>query len=219
MKVYFHEIRDEELSYSFTEDTPWIMEVIGQLDERMDRIQRPPNWKPRSRPTEVSFTLRRLDDLIHVTGKVKTQLYMLCSLCADPFQLPINIQFHALLTQSEVYADAPRETSHRSKLDEDAFESDDDEDLDEEELGPAMDFNSSDFEVTVVKEPLVDLKEVLNEQLVLILPMQPKPDKDEKGDCIKCGRSQVAYTPEKTEPLKENPFVVLKDFGKKPEKN
>jgi uncharacterized metal-binding protein YceD (DUF177 family) len=47
--------------------------------------------------------------------------------------------------------------------------------------------------------------------------MQPKPDKDDNGDCTKCGRSQSAYLPEKQEPLKENPFAVLKNFKKKTE--
>lgn len=210
MKVYFHEIKDAELSYSFTEDTPWVMEVIGALDERMDRIQRPPNWKPRSRATEVSFSLRRVDDLIHVTGKVKTQLFLLCSLCADAFQFPIQTQFHTLLTQSEIYAEVPRETSHQTAT---GFEPDDDEPLEDE--GPAMNLNSSDFEVTVVKEPVANLKEILHEQIVLILPMQPKPEKDKNGDCVKCGKPQIAPVKIRTEPLKENPFAVLKNFGQK----
>ena len=220
MKVYFHEIKDQDLNYTFTEATPWIMEVIGALDERIDRIQRPPNWKPRSRPTEVTFTLRRVDDLIHVTGRVKSQLFLLCSLCADGFSFPINHQFHALLTQSEVYAEAPRETSHNKGHESaDAWETEDeDEDEDDaEEVNLPMDFSSSDFEVTVVKEPVADLKEILNEQIVLNLPMQPKPDKNDNGDCLKCGRSQATYLPERQEILKENPFAVLKDFKKKNE--
>ena len=215
MKVYFHEIKDQDLNYTFTETTPWIMEVIGALDERIDRIQRPPNWKPRSRPTEVTFTLRRVDDLIHVTGKVKSQLFLLCSLCADAFQFPVSTQFHVLLTQSEVYSEAPRETSHKGNNENDIWEVDEDDEDDEDEEGPPMTFSESDFEVTVVKEPLANLKEILNEQIVLSLPMQPKPDKNDKGDCSKCGRSQATYLPEKQEPLKENPFAVLKDFKKK----
>src|ERR1700752_4903217 len=114
MKVYFHEIKDQDLHYTFNESTPWVMEVVGQLDERMDGIVRPPNWKPRSRPTEVEFTLRRIDDLVHVNGHVKTQLFLLCSLCADAFQFPINTTFHLLLTTSEIYADAPREMANKS---------------------------------------------------------------------------------------------------------
>ena len=182
MKVYFHEIKDQDLNYTFTETTPWIMEVIGALDERIDRIQRPPNWKPRSRPTEVTFTLRRVDDLIHVTGKVKSQLFLLCSLCADAFQFPVSTQFHVLLTQSEVYSEAPRETSHKGNNENDIWEVDEDDEDDEDEEGPPMTFSESDFEVTVVKEPLANLKEILNEQIVLSLPMQPKPDKNDKGD-------------------------------------
>ncbi len=231
MKVNFHEIKDQDLEFHFDETTPWVMDVIGSLDERMDKIQRPPNWKPRSRPTEVSFTLRRVEDLIHVTGKVKTQLYLLCSLCADAFQFPIQKHFHVLLTQTEMYAEAPRETSHKTVHDstpepdiwdaddDDYLDLDDDEDDEDKEVVkvPTANFNSSDFEVTVVADPVADLKEILNEQIVLVIPMQPKPDKDEKDDCVKCGKPQVVVLPEQVQTLKENPFNVLKNFKKKPD--
>ena len=61
------------------------------------------------------------------------------------------------------------------------------------------------------------LKDILHEQIVLMLPMQPKPDKDEKGDCVKCGKSQVFLATEEKELIKENPFAVLKNFKKKPD--
>ncbi len=217
MKVYFHEIKDQDLDYHFDESTPWVMDVIGSLDERMDRIQRPPNWKPRSRPTQVSFTLRRVDDLIHVSGKAKTHLYLLCSLCADAFQFPIQLQFHTLLTQTEMYAEAPRESSRKNTFEHDEGLQDwlsDDEDEDEGEEAP-FNLNASDFEITVVKEPLADLKEILHEQIVLTLPMQPKPEPDDKGDCSKCGRNQTSFQREAEEPLRENPFSVLKNLKKK----
>ena len=217
MKVYFHEIKDQDLDYHFDESTPWVMDVIGSLDERMDRIQRPPNWKPRSRPTQVSFTLRRVDDLIHVSGKAKTHLYLLCSLCADAFQFPIQVQFHTLLTQTEMYAEAPRESSRKNTFEHDEGLQDwlsDDEDEDEGEEAP-FNLNASDFEITVVKEPLADLKEILHEQIVLTLPMQPKPEPDDKGDCSKCGRDQASFQREAEEPLRENPFSVLKNLKKK----
>ncbi|NDG83762.1 MAG: hypothetical protein EBX52_01840 [Proteobacteria bacterium] len=218
MKVYFHEIKEQDLDYRFDENTPWIMEVIGALDERIDRIQRPPNWKPRSRPTEVTFTLRRVDDLVHVTGKVKTQLYLLCSLCADAFQFPIQTQFHVLLTQTPIYAETPRESSRKNVYEADAGEAvwEDDEDDGDDDV-PALNLNAADFEVSVVSEPLADLKEILNEQIILTLPMQPKPPQNEKGDCTKCGRNQLAYQPEHQEELKENPFSVLKNLKKKSE--
>lgn len=221
MKIYFHEIKDQELSYQFDEQTPWVMEVVGSLDERLDRIQRPPGWKPRSRPTQVSFKLHRVEDLIHISGKIKTQLFLLCSLCADGFSFPIQTQFHVLLTQSEVYGEAPRETSRKGSLASGTgggFEDSDDLDDEDDEIGPAMDFNASDFEVTVVKEPVVDFKEILNEQIMLLIPMQPKPDTNEKGDCIKCARPQAAMAPSArsdSAPLKENPFAVLKNYNKK----
>jgi uncharacterized metal-binding protein YceD (DUF177 family) len=221
MKVSFHEIKDEDLHYSFTETTPWIMEVIGSLDERQDRIQRPPNWKPRSRPTEVNFTLRHVEDLVHVTAKVKTNLFLTCSLCGDTFSFPVHTHFHVLLTQSEMYGNTSREKSHKGAFshEDPGFEADEDEDDsddqwgdDDDDSGAPMDFNSSDFEISVVKEPIADLKELLHEQITLIIPMQPKhPEGECKGPVLSWTDSQAK------EPLKENPFAVLKNFKKKPE--
>jgi uncharacterized metal-binding protein YceD (DUF177 family) len=209
MKVSFHEIKDQDLHYSFNETTPWIMEVIGSLDERQDRIQRPPNWKPRSRPTEVQFTLRRVEDLVHVTGKVKTFLYLTCSLCGETFQFPIQTSFHTLLTQSEVYSEVPREKSHKGSFNLDnGFEADEDE-AEDEDSAP-MDFNSSDFEITVVKDPIADLKEILHEQITLMIPMQPKHP---PGEC----KRQIVGHADTQEPLRENPFSILKNFKKKSE--
>jgi len=216
MKVYFHEIKDQDLQYAFTEDTPWIMEVVGQLDERMDQVTRPPNWKPRSRPTQVEFTLRRIDDLVHVTGKIKTQLFLLCSLCADGFHFPIQTQFHLLLTTSEIYGDVPRETSNKTNVDSMEDWLADDSDDEDEDQTPAMTMNTDDYEVSVVSEPAADLKEILHEQMALMIPMQPKPEKNEKDDCMKCGRNQLKLLPAQEELLKENPFAVLKNFKKKP---
>jgi uncharacterized metal-binding protein YceD (DUF177 family) len=157
-----------------------------------------------------------VDDLVHLTGKVKTQLYLLCSLCADNFQFPVQLQFHVLLTQSQVYGEVPRETSRKS-FDHDGDLSswlDDDSDEDDSD-SPPLNLSASDFEVTILKEPIVDLKEILHEQILLTIPMQPKPDKNDDGDCSKCGKSQMSFQPEGQEPLKENPFAVLKNFKKK----
>jgi hypothetical protein len=124
-----------------------------------------------------------------------------------------------MLTQSEMYAEAPRETSRKGGMAENPLKEDDDADLDDddEDLGPMTDFSAADFEVTVVKEPFANLKEILNEQIMLTIPMQPKPDMNEKGDCVKCGKPQAAMQTQVTDPkpLKENPFAVLKDYNKK----
>ena len=135
-------------------------------------------------------------------------------LCGETFQFPINTQFHTLLTQSEVYSETPREKSHKGSFNYDdnhGFETDDDFDdgfeEDDDEDGEPMDFNSSDFEVTVVKDPIADLKEILHEQIMLILPMQPKHP---PGECK--GKSPQWHN---EEPLKENPFSILKNFKKK----
>lgn len=221
MKIYFYEIKDQDLHYQFNEETPWVMEVVGALDERVDQIKRPPGWKPRTRPTQLEFTLRRVDELIHVQGKVKTQLNLLCSLCADPFPFNINTTFNVLLTQTGDYEEVPHEKSHRAPLsahdtsswlnDTDDTDDDDEDDENDEETGTA-----TDYEVTVVKEPVVDFKEILNEQLVLLIPMQPKPLLNDHGDCSKCGRAQSSILFNNSE-KPESPFAVLKsmEFPKK----
>ena len=116
-----------------------------------------------------------------------------------------------------MFAEAPRESSRKNTFEHDEGLQEwlsDEEDEDEGEEAP-FNLNASDFEITVVKEPLADLKEILHEQIVLTLPMQPKPEPDEKGDCSKCGRNQSSFQQEAEEPLRENPFSVLKNLKKK----
>ncbi len=219
MRIHFHEIKDEDLHYEFNEKTPWVMDIVGALDERADGIRRPPGWRPPSRETSVTFDIRKIDDLIHVQGKVKTKVYLLCSLCADAFQFPIDTPFNVLFTTNTIYSDTPRESSRRGATfdwggapHDDLGTSDDDFEEDSD-LGPAMSMNPNDYEVTVVKEPVMDLKEILNEQMVLLIPMQPKPPVNDDGDCQKCGKDQVKVSEGlQVAPLKENPFAALKTF-------
>jgi uncharacterized metal-binding protein YceD (DUF177 family) len=229
MKIWFHEIKDDDLKYRFTEEDPWIMEIVGSLDERISTVSRPTNWRPRSRPTVVDLTVRRVDELVHVQGKLETQLFLLCSLCAEAFSFPVERTFHALYTMNAEYGDQPREKSGQmvsATEDEDAFGEDDGVllDSDDDDLGPGessieldeKEDDGADFEVTVLDEPALDLKFILNEQIVLTIPMQPKPPKDEKDDCMKCGKPQLAWT-EPQKPLKENPFASALKNWKKPQ--
>jgi hypothetical protein len=129
----------------------------------------------------------------------------------------VQLRFHTLFTQNETYGEAPREV-HQGVLDSDDVWETDDEDEDDagedsDDKQAPMNLNASDFEVTIVTEPVIHLDEVLNEQIVLTLPMQPKPPCNEAGDCNKCGRNAESFALPVQENLpKENPFAVLKNL-------
>lgn len=197
MKIWFHEIKDEDLNYEFDENQPWVMDVVGALDERVDRISRPANWRPRSRPTRVQFQIRRLDELIHVNGKIETQLFLLCSACADAFPFVVRKEFNSLYTMNEEFAKTQHEKGRQTGESK------------EDSVNDQMD----DFEITLLEEAAIDLKDILNEQVVLTVPMQPKPPVKANGDCEKCGKPQVPDSFQEA-PLKENPFDVLKNWKK-----
>lgn len=215
MKLGFQEIKDEELHYEFDESAPWVMDIIGKLDEQSVQVTRPANWKPRSRATRVTLNIHRIDELISVRGTIETQLFLLCSLCADGFPFPVKRDFNALYTVNPEFAETPKEKSHNSfepnDLASDAFEDPDLEDEEAEFFQP-KDMDGSDYEVTLLEEPILDFPTILNEQIVLHIPMQPKPALTDDGDCQKCGKPQEAlYQPAK-EPLQRNPFAALKNW-------
>jgi uncharacterized metal-binding protein YceD (DUF177 family) len=211
MKLGFQEIKDEELHYEFDESSPWVMEIIGKLDEHAAQISRPANWKPRSRATRISLNIHRIDELVSVRGTIETQLFLLCSLCADGFPFPVKRDFNALYTINPDFAETPKEKSHSTFEPKDLIEDEDDLDP-EDEFFEQKDLDGSDYEVTLLDEPILDFANILNEQIVLHIPMQPKPPITDDGDCQKCGRAQEALYPPKKEPLQRNPFAALKNW-------
>ncbi len=176
MKVHLNEITQQEKLLDFSEKDAWVIKAIENLDEFDDdqtsalNLARGLTNKPKLRAADLHFNLRKVDEVVVITGKIATSLNLLCSRCGQSFRLPCDTQFSALFCQDPVLAGVDHR-GHPSK----------------QLHGRAHDEDSSDFEMTFLTEDFIELSDVLTEQLRLQIPFQPLCKEDCKGVCPSCG--------------------------------
>ena len=100
--------------------------------------------------------------MVMVEGRFHTRVILTCSRCLAAFESPLETRF--FLTFTPQSTDAP------------AFGAQDDIELESEDIGL----------ISFVGEE-IDLKEALQEEVVMALPMQPLCKPDCKGLCTRCG--------------------------------
>jgi len=213
MKVHLNDIREnQDYELKLDENTVWVSDVIRSLDEQAHDVVRPKGWKPKNRPIQLEIRIRRIDDLFEVDGRIQTGVNLLCSLCADGFNFSIQTRFRVLYTQNPQYlghvkkgrpgdAEVQRVFGKQGMSDESATLDDTD-----------------DFEVEVLEQPYINLADTLSEQMVLTIPIQPRPEQDEDERCRKCGLTPQDLGLSTDEDLDEesSPFAGLKNlFPKK----
>lgn len=109
-------------------------------------------------PVDLRFKVHKDKDRYRLVGTVNTVLELTCSRCLEPFQLPVDSAFDIrYLPQSE-----------NSGAEEDEVEEDD--------LSDAF-----------YRDEQIDLRQLLEEQFYLTLPMKPLHADDCKGLCPNCG--------------------------------
>ena len=109
-------------------------------------------------PLEGEIFLKRIPQGIKVKGKVKTSLFISCARCLKEFILPISSDFEELFLHIR-YAPA----------------------------GEEVELSREDMEVSFLREEVIDLKEVVEEQIWLQIPMKPLCHEGCKGLCPLCG--------------------------------
>lgn len=144
-------------------------------------------------PSALSIHLRaqRVQEMIEVEGEVGTRVRLSCSRCLKEFETTLTARFS--LTYSQ-------------ELPEVASESDEEEvEISAEEMG-LIPFHGDE----------IDLREAVQEQIVMALPVRPLCEEGCKGLCPHCGadlnRRDCGCRP----PIFNSKFGALKDF--KPEK-
>ena len=96
MKVYLHEITEQDTRLDFTDEDTWEASAIERADEPTgDEVP----VKPSKRPARVHFNLNKVDEVVIVSGEIKTELRLLCSRCANAFKMPTKPSFSALFCQ------------------------------------------------------------------------------------------------------------------------
>ncbi len=230
MKVFLHEIKELESELDFTESEKWLLDTVTSLDEHLDEPQVSRPTGAASLPSAVSasqrkadahFTLKRLDDVVVVTGDLHTEIRLCCSRCLKPFMLPAHANFSSLYSKDKVMAGV----AHLGRRPEDP----------NGEIRPigqnqgharhAHDFESDgdaitgrDVEIQYIDGDFIQLADVLREQLQLQIPFQPLCREDCKGMCANCGTDLNAGRCACSKFQTGSAFAALKNFpARKPD--
>jgi uncharacterized protein len=209
MKVYLHEITEQDTLLDFTEEDAWVVEAVERADE-----PEPENVAPAKSPkraAEVHFNLRKVDDVVIASGQVKTEIKLLCSRCANPFRMPASPSFSALFCKDPdmagiAHLEKPGGARSPGKpVGQNKGFARHAHDFDEDQ---AM-ADGKDLDITYLSSNYIDLSEILSEQLQLQVPFQPLCREDCKGICPQCGADQNVGRCACSKIKKSSPFAVL----------
>ncbi len=197
MKIFFHEIKDQDTHLSFSQNEPWVRNTVLKLDEELPKefaeetngssLLRPSSKKapqccPPDRPIETRFSLRKIDEMVLVSGFIKTEIQLLCSRCATPFSFGCAPEFSALFCKDPVMAGlgpeiegGPRQTYGKARHAHQV----------EEDLGLIE--SGKNLDIAYIATDFIDLSEIMSEQLILQIPFQPLCKQECNGVCPQCG--------------------------------
>lgn len=209
MKIYLHEITETETELAFTQDEPWVRRAVESVDEEGTSIDLPRATPPQSRPISVSFSLRQVDDVIVASGSVNTYIRLLCSRCANSFQLQTQPRFSALFCTDPVMAGVGHLESKGKPAGQNKGYA-------RHAHDPASDSSehseTSDLDITYLSEDFIDLADLIAEQLRLQIPFRPLCQEGCKGICSRCGADQNIGKCACAKLANPSPFAALKNI-------
>ncbi|MCM2321686.1 MAG: DUF177 domain-containing protein [Oligoflexia bacterium] len=204
MRIHLREITDQETELDFTQADKWVIDAVQSVDE-----DKTPSPAPASlRPVRAHFSLRKVDDVIVVSGDVDTQLRLLCSRCANAYPLDCSAHFSGLYCRDPAMAGVGHLEGAGKPAGQNkgfARHAHDFEASDAESGG-------SDLDITYLSQDFIDLGEVLTEQLRLQLPFQPLCQESCKGICANCGADQNTGRCACSKIRPTSPFSALRNF-------
>jgi uncharacterized protein len=205
MKIHIHEITDHETELDFTQEEPWVLDAVKKVDELTPEASiRPPSSKPRA--IQIHFSLRKVDDVVVVQGDVRTSIQLLCSRCANPFQLETHPRFSALFCKDPVMAGVAHLQDKKPAGQNQGFARHaHDHGADEQYANSPL----QDLDITYLAGDHIDLQEVLREQLQLQVPFQPLCQDECKGICANCGADLNVGRCACAKVTRANPFAAL----------
>jgi uncharacterized protein len=211
MKVFLHEISDHETELDFTQEDAWARDAVTRVDENQETSRK----KQDTRPISAHFSLRNVDEVIVVSGKINTFVELVCSRCALPFEHSCRINFSALFCKDPAMAgiahlqksdyntrESGRPMGQNHGFARHAHNSEEDE----------MVSSGQDLDITYLSHDFIDLADVLTEQLQLQVPFQPLCKAECKGMCTHCGTDLNLGRCACAKIKAVHPFSVLRDF-------
>jgi len=115
-----------------------------------------------TQPVSVQLRAVLVSGMVEVTGRVATRVEMACSRCLGP---------------AEVMVDSPFELTYTREL----------PDVEDEGGEEGVEIAAEDMGLILFAGEEIDLRGVIQEQVILALPFHPLCDPNCRGLCIKCG--------------------------------
>jgi uncharacterized protein len=139
------------------------LETIREPNKRIERSEPPAAFEPEDvfrivAPVELRLTLHKDKAKVRLTGTVQTTVEVDCSRCLEGFQVPLQSTFDVqYLPTTAAPSDSEREVG-------------------EQELDTAF-----------YQDGVIDLRQLVREQIFLMLPMKPLCQESCAGLCPVCG--------------------------------
>jgi uncharacterized protein len=138
-------------------------------------------------PIDVRLIARVEGDLIVVEGVLTTAVELACSRCVETFEYPIQRRFTLRFSR-----EIPEELSGGGE---------EETELTAEQIG-----------LIYFRGETIDLKDAIQEQVVMALPFKPLCSEECKGLCPRCGANLNVETCGCAGTDVSSPFAVLKNF-------
>jgi uncharacterized protein len=113
-------------------------------------------------PIDIRLNVKRNINVIEVKGNIETKVRLQCGRCADEYEITIGPDFSLTFVPEEA------EDSDRSSNDE-------------------IELSTYDMQVVNFSGERIELKDSLQEQLILAFPVKPLCRQSCKGLCSSCG--------------------------------
>ncbi len=211
MKIYLREISDLETELDFTEEEPWVVNAVLRADEHIEE----PITPPKKRGIQTHFSLRKVDEVVVVSGQLNTFIELVCSRCANTFEHRCNLSFSGLFCKDPVMAGVAhlqyQNNDHRNPGRPAGQNQGFARHAHDEEAGELIS-SGKDLDITYLSHEYIDLGEVLTEQLQLQVPFQPLCKESCKGVCLECGTDLNVGRCACAKIKKTSPFSVLNNF-------
>ena len=215
MKIFLHELTDHDTELDFTQEVPWVADAVKRADEPLHDspvvdLKSKSAPVPPPRPVRIHFSLRKVDDVVVVTGSINTYIELVCSRCANIYQQACKPGFSGLFCKDPVMAgvahlEAGKAVDRNHGFARHAHDTANDE----------LQAEGKDLDITYLAHDFIDLSDVLSEHLQLQVPFQPLCQESCKGICTQCGADLNTGRCACAKIATTRPFSVLKDLQMK----
>jgi uncharacterized protein len=195
MKISVNDITDQETELAFSEDDAWVNNTVALLDEHKANA---------SRKIDLSFKLRKVDEVIIANGTISTNINVLCSRCTLPHTVKCDVRFSTLFCEDPELAGVSHIMESGKPAGQIHGYSRHEHDASNDE---------SDLDISYLTNDSIDLADILSEQLRLRIPLQPLCKETCKGICPQCGTDLNMETCECKASISSGKFAALANFN------